>query len=81
MHVGQRQPYDGPFQAVDLQPQVSPTQVPLSQLLFRSLNPGVATMIIGIHQAHWKRTGVCIINLVFTLYQYPRSPPTLVFCG
>lgn len=52
---------------------------PLSQLLFRSLNPVVAAMIIGIHQAYWKRTGLCIINLVSTLYQYLRSPPTLVF--
>lgn len=52
---------------------------PLSQLLFRSLNPVVAAMIIGIHQAYWKRTGVCIINLVFTLYQYLRSPSTLCF--
>lgn len=52
---------------------------PLSKLLFRSLNPVVAAMIIGIHQAYWKRTGLCIINLVSTLYQYLRSPPTLVF--
>lgn len=81
MDVGQGQQYDRPVQAVDLKPQVPPTQNPLTQLLIHSFSSVVAIEIIGIHQARLKWAGVWIISLVVILYQYLRSPPTLVILG
>lgn len=46
MHVGQRQHYDIPVQAVDLQSQGSSTEVPPPTVVYPHLSPVVATEII-----------------------------------
>lgn len=45
--VAQESMNDRRVQAFDLQPQVSPIRIPLSQLLIHSLNPEVTTKIIA----------------------------------
>lgn len=67
MHVGQGQQNDRRVQAVDLQPQVSPIRIPLSQLLIHSLNPEVTTKIIGIQQVRLKLVDIGIISIIDTL--------------
>lgn len=67
MHVGQGQQNDRQVQAVDLQPQVSPIRIPLSQLLIHSLNPEMTTKIIGIQQVRLKLVDIGIISIIDTL--------------
>lgn len=67
MHVGQGQQNDRRVQAVDLQPQVSPIRIPLSQLLIHSLNPEVTTKIIGIQQVRLKWVDIGIISMIDNL--------------
>lgn len=67
MHVGQGQQNDRRVQAVDLQPQVSPIRIPLSQLLIHSLNPEMTTKIIGIQQVRLKLVDIGIISIIDTL--------------
>lgn len=67
MHVGQGQQNDRRVQAFDLQPQVSPIRIPLSQLLIHSLNPEVTTKIIGIQQVHLKLVDIGIISIIDTM--------------
>lgn len=81
MDVGQRQQYDRPVQAVDLKPQVPPTQNPPDPVAYPQFSSVVAIEIIVIHQARLKWAGVWIVSLVVILYQYLMSPPTLVILG
>lgn len=77
MHVGQRQHYDIPVQAVDLQSQGSSTEVPPPTVVYPHLSPVVATKIIVFTRPVGNRPmfGLC---LVVALYQHLMSLPTLV---